>query len=167
MPVKIASDEVYLARLLARSWIAPGNCRIWLGAKKPTGYGNMAFRGRVELAHKVAYILAYGPVPAGCYVCHRCDTPGCVQASHLFAGTPLANQVDMRQKGRARKHRKFDDAEIAEVVRARRSGETLRSLSVRFGISQAHVSRLASGKSSRTRAAFAVTELGVVFEEAP
>ena len=33
--------------------------------------------GKAERAHRAAWRFAHGPIPAGMFVCHRCDVPGC------------------------------------------------------------------------------------------
>src|SRR5688500_2653189 len=76
-------------------------CWEWTGAKQPAGYGNFYFRGVVQLAHRVAWELANGPVAVGQHVLHRCDNPRCVRIEHLFLGTHADNMRDMLSKGRA------------------------------------------------------------------
>jgi hypothetical protein len=51
-------------------------------------------------AHRLAWIDAYGSIPAGLYVCHHCDRKLCVRPDHLFLGTAQDNSRDMIAKGR-------------------------------------------------------------------
>ena len=72
------------------------------------GYG-MFFpsRGRTVGAHRFAWILTHGPIPAGLQVCHNCpggDNPGCVNPAHLFLGTQGDNNRDTFRKGRNSRH---------------------------------------------------------------
>ena len=75
-------------------------CWYWRGCKCRRRYGALKFKGVDLRAHHVAWELAYGPVPAGSHVLHRCDVPLCVRPDHLFLGDQAANNADMRAKGR-------------------------------------------------------------------
>lgn len=76
-------------------------CWIYRYINKRNGYGVAKFDG-VSSAHRVAWRLANGPIPAGMFVCHRCDVRPCVNPAHLFLGTHTDNVRDMHAKGRAR-----------------------------------------------------------------
>ena len=76
-------------------------CLIWQASLAPGGYGQLTFRNRSYLAHRLAWIVKNGPIPAGLNVCHRCDERRCVNTDHLFLGTHSANMLDMREKKRA------------------------------------------------------------------
>lgn len=78
-----------------------GGCWLWRGATNPKGYGRTGVGShRSALAHRLSWNLAHGQIPAGLFVLHRCDTPGCVRPDHLFLGTAADNTADMIRKGR-------------------------------------------------------------------
>lgn len=83
-----------------------GSCWLWQGQEDAYGYGAIrrdpADSSKAK-AHRVAWELCYGPVPAGQCVLHRCDVRRCVRPSHLFLGTIADNIRDMYAKGRNRK----------------------------------------------------------------
>lgn len=78
-------------------------CWLWTGGADVAGYGLVRLDDkRMTVAHRAAWALEHGPIPAGLCALHRCDTPRCVRPSHLFLGTRLDNVRDMVSKGRQR-----------------------------------------------------------------
>jgi hypothetical protein len=75
-------------------------CWLWLQCTNFRGYGLIRRDGRTRTAHRVAFEIVYGSIPKGMLVCHKCDTPGCVNPDHLFLGTSKDNTADMLRKGR-------------------------------------------------------------------
>lgn len=60
-----------------------GEHHLWLGAHKPNGTGQLRVDGKLFRAPHVAWVLAYGTVPAGSQVIGCRDEPGCVRIDHL------------------------------------------------------------------------------------
>lgn len=80
-------------------------CWEWTAAFFRAGYGKFAIEHRkIEGAHRVAWILAHGPIPNGLWVLHKCDVRRCCNPSHLFLGTVSDNVQDMLRKGRGGKN---------------------------------------------------------------
>lgn len=77
-------------------------CWNWPGAMKVVGYGKVRWHGAEVYAHRKAWELINGAIPAGLYVLHRCDNPRCIRPAHLFLGTHLDNMKDMVAKGHVR-----------------------------------------------------------------
>jgi hypothetical protein len=71
-------------------------CWLWLGAKKPSGYGNFRAFGRTVLAHRFSCELRHGTIPPGLQVDHLCFEPGCVNPAHLEIVTPQVNGARCR-----------------------------------------------------------------------
>jgi hypothetical protein len=82
-------------------------CWLWPKSTNTSGYGLFRLSwpdGTKETsAHRVAWVLTYGPIPPGQVVCHNCptgDNPACCNPHHLWLGSQADNIRDCNAKGR-------------------------------------------------------------------
>ena len=80
--------------------VTKNSCWIWKGTIGTDGYGKLKRHGRTIRAHRFFYAIHIGEIPKDLFVCHKCDTPSCVNPEHLFLGTHLENEQDKTRKGR-------------------------------------------------------------------
>jgi hypothetical protein len=93
--------STYTLKQIARFWAkvdkssGPDACWPWTASKNAAGYGRVAGKGygAITYAHRVAHILAIGPVPAGYVIDHLCRNPSCVNPAHLEAVPPRENTL--------------------------------------------------------------------------
>lgn len=71
----------------------PDGCWLWTGFRRPAGYGQTGRnRGSAKQAHRVAYEMLVGPIPAGMELDHLCRMTPCVNPAHLEPVTPAENR---------------------------------------------------------------------------
>lgn len=99
-----AADPIHL-RFWRRVTKAGDGCWIWMGSKDGGGYGTISTvrNGSPAKAHRLSWEMRNGPIHDGLEICHKCDTPACVNPDHLFLGTHQENMRDMAAKGRIHK----------------------------------------------------------------
>lgn len=80
----------------------PDECWPWLAPVNNNGYGYFWDRQakRVVLAHRRAWEMVNGEIPAGASILHSCDNPPCCNPAHLRAGTAKDNARDVIERGR-------------------------------------------------------------------
>ena len=84
-------------RLTNQRPIFVNGCTQWPGALNSKGYPQL---NGVRI-HRAVYLFVHGYIPPGMSVCHHCDNPCCIDATHLWLGTPAENTADMVAKGRS------------------------------------------------------------------
>ncbi len=132
-------------------------CILWTKSIDTRGYGHFrdaATRKNVR-AHRFAYEQAFGPIPDGMHVLHRCDVRTCVNPNHLFLGTHADNMRDMAEKGRRKgigTGEKNGRAKLtlANVLAIRASPLGKIKLSREFNVSPAQIQRIRAGKQWTT-----------------
>lgn len=128
-----------------------GGCWTWRGAHWRSGYGRFSVDGQSVPAHRVAWELANGSIPAGMLVLHRCDNRGCVRPEHLFLGTHADNSQDMAVKGRSLRgdrnpQVRLLDAEVDAVRQVYEAGKvTMARLAERYGVHEKTIWRVLRG----------------------
>lgn len=82
-------------RLRRASSDGPDGCRLWRGQVDRKGYGKirLVFGGarRLTGAHRAAWLVERGDIPAGLVVDHLCRTPACINVGHMELVTNAVN----------------------------------------------------------------------------
>lgn len=119
----------------------PDDCWEWQAGAR-YGYGRLSFRNETIPVHRYSFELAYGPIPDGMYVCHRCGNKRCVNPAHLYAGTAADNNRDTVNQGRCNPRRgkhaatakiTEDDARAIRAVYAQGS-ISMQTIANRYGL---------------------------------
>jgi hypothetical protein len=131
----------------------------WTAGTSADGYGKLKVGGKWLYAHRVAWEITHGPIPAGLLVLHRCDRRRCCNPAHLFLGTVQDNTDDMLRKGRwiqlprhgERNGRaKLGWADVLTIRDLYRTGEhSQRQLAQRFGVAPRTIGDVVTGKKWR------------------
>ena len=145
-------------RFLEKYQVDDNGCWIWTSATLGNAAGDLypviwIGDGKTDYAHRTSYRLFNGDIPDGYCVCHKCDTPLCVNPSHLFVGTHRDNSQDAVRKGRHAYGERNGGAKISlitasDIKELYQSGEgTHRGIAKKFGISKTQVGRIVRGES--------------------
>ena len=142
-PVSASSQAARRSRLAARmaqrTSISPTGCRLWAGAIGSTGYGRVRGPdGKMAYAHRVAYELANGSVPAGLCLDHLCRQRSCCNPDHL-------EPVTVAENNRRGDMTKLSAVEVECIRRQLRYGWNRAHLARHHGVSESTIHMIASG----------------------
>ena len=141
------TNREYFERSVERFWskvnrCGPDECWLWQGTialpnKCGQQYGNFGvFDGKTVnyRAHRFAWMLANGQIPADMVIMHTCDVPLCVNPSHLKLGTQADNVADRDIKGRTARGERQGTSKLTEMQARfiKRSSKPTQSLANRF-----------------------------------
>lgn len=136
--------EARLARHLENG---PAGCTLFCGGKNGHGYGVLRVNGVTLYAHRISWEIAFGPIPDGLWVLHRCDVRNCVNPAHLFLGNNADNLRDAAIKGRiprGDRHTatKIPEAKLSEIRLRYRRGMGP-ELAKEFGVTKTTITNIA------------------------
>lgn len=137
------------------------DCWLWLCDKNQLGYGRFAIKNSKYAAHRVSYQLAKGLIPEGFFVLHRCDTPDCVNPSHLYVGNQKDNMRDMMDRERQWWQKNpslikrgeqvasavLTEKQVKEIRIRNDNGESGNSLAREYGIGKSTVKHILNRRS--------------------
>lgn len=106
---------------------------------------------RMVYLHRYIFEQNFGLIPEGLCVCHKCDTPSCINPNHLFLGTNAENTADKVKKGRHRvlhgedspnaKLTKEEVLEIKSII-----GKTQKQIARLYNVSQREIGDIRIGR---------------------
>jgi len=141
-----------IERLSKRSVRAYNGCLLWIGAKAK-GYGVMSIDGQMKLTHRIAWEYVNGPISDGLHVLHLCDTPACIESSHLFLGTNSDNMADKVKKkrhtwGSTQPTAKLTEPQVVEIKNLLAVGSfSHREIGEQFGVSKTTITSISIGRT--------------------
>jgi hypothetical protein len=144
--VRYCSDNCHIAANAERR----GECLIWRGGTDKDGYPIARLRGvGRKRVTRVVFEEHHGPLATGQMACHSCDTPSCIEPSHLFAGTALDNKSDCVAKGRhvhgtACHTNKLTEDQVRAILSDTRDGATIGR---EYGVDRNNVYAIKQGKT--------------------
>jgi hypothetical protein len=129
-------------------------CWLWTGDLTNNGHGVIGHwptRKAKIIASRASWILHFGDIPEGLFVCHKCDVRACVRPDHLFLGTQKQNLEDAAQKGRMGRGTKVNTNKLTEAdvrhIRTLYPHRSQQSIAIEYGVSQVLISTIVLRKT--------------------
>jgi hypothetical protein len=135
-------------------------CWLWKPTSLCNGYGVFHYNRKNILTHRFSWLITFGPIPHGLFVCHACDTHypigdisyrRCVRPDHLFLGDNAENMRDAARKGRMPRGErsvlsKLTSDQVLDIRKRYTAGEPLKAIAADHRISDGSIYPIAHGK---------------------
>jgi hypothetical protein len=148
---KVAEGDA-IERFHQKYEINESGCWMWTGGTRPNSKGVPYPRHWTDDsesigAHRFSFELVHGAIPQSMYVCHKCDTPLCVNPDHLFLGSHQDNMRDMVAKQRSFVGRGEDKKGRAKLTnqqadQIRKMNMSHSKIAFMFGVSATTIGRI-------------------------
>jgi hypothetical protein len=128
---------------IAGEWI--GDCFICTSHRPSTyGYPCVTRNGKWWKMSRFIYTQAYGAIPPGLVVRHKCDNRACININHLELGTHWDNVQDKVARGRSAKGLvgKFGKLTEEQMIEVFCSQLPQRVIAEKFGIGKTSISHI-------------------------
>lgn len=145
--------EKYRNKIKENIYINENNCWVWKRSKHKQGYGNIGYKGKHHLTHRVSWMVHKGEIPKGIKVCHTCDITSCCNPEHLFLGTQKVNCLDASLKGRlnnkklGKRRNKLNFEQVKEIKKLNSKGITRKELEIKYEVGQTCIAKILTGRS--------------------
>lgn len=162
-PTWIGRNQTSTLTLAERFWEKvdknpdKNGCWNWIAHTDRKGYGVLRIGEQMVHSNRVAWMVTYGDIPNGLFVCHHCDNRLCCNPEHLFLGNNQDNMRDMARKGRGRNSPSYGEShpnskvtqrDVEEMRRLYGTGKyTYYQLAPLFGISYQNVGNIITRKT--------------------
>lgn len=134
----------------------PESCWYWKAAADKDNYGVFQISNKKSIgAHRMAYLLSYGPIPKFSVTRHKCDTPLCVNPNHLELGTQKDNINDKvvrnrQAKGSTNGQSRLNESLVLTIRKLYNTGEyTFLDLANKFNVHYSNIGYIINRKTWR------------------
>lgn len=132
-------------------------CWLWKASTTGKGYGYFVIcsegKRRQINAHRFAYVIHNGLNPDDLAfsdkICHRCNTPACVNPEHLYLGTCQDNALDASRdgllnpaKGESHGRSKLKEADVLTIRTLIERGHSLTKIATLYSVSPKTISQI-------------------------
>lgn len=127
-------------------------CWLWFKYTNKKGYGALNYKKSYKIAHRLSYEYHIGKIPKNMLVCHKCDTPSCVNPDHLFLGFPKDNSLDCVKKNRQSNGSnhpgaKLNESFVREIRYLLSTGTSAKEIQKIFNMSSSPIFKIKHGKT--------------------
>ena len=127
-------------------------CWLWTGAVFNHGRPQLRMGEKLVLASRASVLAFKGVDPGDGMVCHKCDTPSCVNPDHLYVGSHSQNMLDRNLRGRQARVRgeangrsHLSETQVMQIKAIHATGMPTEAIGMQFGVSGRQIRYIVNG----------------------